>query len=54
MKVEARVLAASERRQIRLNGITVQQRKKNSKKAQQMSDLRLQLERQKMERYPML
>ena len=53
-EVEARILAASHRRNERLNDITVQQRKRNHKKSQQMSDLRLHLEQQKMERWEKL
>lgn len=52
--VEARILAAGERRKQRLLGISVQQRKKNTKKAQQMSELRLAHEQQKMERWEKL
>ena len=54
VEVEARVLAAVMRRQDILTGITARQRKRNNKKVQQMSELRLQLERQKMERWDKL
>lgn len=54
IEVEARVLAAVERRRDILTGITVRQRKKNHRKVQQMSELRLQLERLKMERWDKL
>ena len=74
-EVEARILAASERRQQRLAGIgnrsdgilcrpscqrvlmniyAIRERKKNTKKANQMCELRLALERQKMERWEKL
>eukprot|EP01036_Dinobryon_divergens_P028672 gene28672-37656_t len=53
-EVEARILAASERRQQRLAGIGNRERKKNTKKANQMCELRLALERQKMERWEKL
>ena len=54
VEVEARVLAAAMRRQDILSGITARQRKRNNRKVQQMSELRLQLERQKMERWDKL
>ena len=54
VEVEARVLAAVMRRQDILTGITARQRKRNNRKVQQMSELRLQLERQKMERWDKL
>ena len=50
-EVEARILAASRRRQERLLGITVQQKKKTVKRAEQISEWRLQFEREKMERW---
>lgn len=53
-EVEARILAASQRREQRLAGISGSQKKKNTKRAQQMSEFRLQLERQKMERWEKL
>eukprot|EP00981_Chlorochromonas_danica_P003648 scaffold681_cov173-Ochromonas_danica.AAC.11 len=53
-EVEARILAASQRREQRLAGITGSQKKKNTKRVQQMSEFRLQLERQKMERWEKL
>lgn len=52
--VEARILAASQRREQRLAGISGSQKKKNTKKAQQMSEFKLQLERQKMDRWEKL
>ena len=48
---EARTLAAYDRRQERLAGITQSQQKRSTRKAQQMSALRLQLEEQKMTRW---
>jgi len=51
---EARTLAAYERRQDRLSGIAQSHQKRNSRKAQQMSALRLQLEEQKMLRWEKL
>lgn len=53
-EVEARILAAANRRSERLQDIAVQQKKRNHKKIQQMSELRLQLERQRMERWERL
>lgn len=53
-EVEARILAAANRRSERLQDIAVQQKKRNHKKIQQMSELRLQLERQRMERWEKL
>lgn len=53
-EVEARILAASQRREQRLAGISGSQRKKNSRKVQQMSEFKMQLERQKMERWEKL
>lgn len=50
-EVEDRIMACSRRRQERLEGISGQQRKRNNKKAQQMSELRLSLETQRMERW---
>jgi hypothetical protein len=53
-EVEARTWAAYQRRQERLTGISNKQQKRNSKKSQQMSALRLQLEQQKQERWEKL
>ena len=53
-EVEARTWAAYQRRQERLTGISAKQQKRNSKKSQQMSALRLQLEQQKQERWEKL
>lgn len=53
-EVEARILAANIRREQRLADISGSQRKKNPKKTEQMSEYRLQLERQKMERWEKL
>lgn len=48
---EARIMAGRRRREELLDNITVQQRKRNSRKSQQMSENRLNLEKLKMERY---
>ena len=53
-EVEERTLAASQRREERLVSIQSQHQRRNSRKAQQMSALRLQLEEQKMERWEKL
>jgi hypothetical protein len=53
-EVEAKILAATQRREQRLEMIAGSQRKKNTKKAEQMSEFRLQLEKQKMERWEKL
>lgn len=53
-EVEAKILAANLRREQRLAGIAGSQRKKNTKKALQMSEFRLQLEKLKMERWEKL
>lgn len=50
-EVEARVLAAAQRRQERLDAINNQKMRKNSRKTVQMSELRLRLEHIKMERW---
>lgn len=50
-EAEARILAAGQRRQERLAEILGEKKRKSSKKSQQMSALRLQLERKKMERW---
>ena len=47
---EARIMGGRRRREEHLENITVQQRKRNSKKAQQMSENRLNIEKLKMER----
>lgn len=53
-EVESRILAGRNRKEQLLQGIQDQRRKKNSRKAEQMSELRLNLERQKMERWESL
>lgn len=53
-EVEAKILAATQRREQRLEQISGSQKKKNSRKVQQMSEFRLQLEKQKMERWEKL
>eukprot|EP01031_Cornospumella_fuschlensis_P041012 gene41012-50029_t len=53
-EVEARILAASLRREQRLAGIAGSQKKKNHRKVVQMSEFKLQLEKQKMERWERL
>jgi len=50
-EVEARVLAAAQRRQERLDAISNQKMRRNSRKTVQMSELRLRLEQIKMERW---
>ena len=50
-EAEARIMAGRQRREELLKGITIQQRKRNNKKVEQMSELRLALEKQKMERW---
>jgi hypothetical protein len=44
-------MAGRRRREEHLDNITVQQRKRNSKKSQQMSENKLHLEKLKMERW---
>lgn len=51
---EARIMGGRRRREEHLENITVQQRKRNSKKSQQMSENRLNIEKLKMERYSAL
>jgi hypothetical protein len=53
-EVEAKILAANLRREQRLAGIIGSQKKKNSKKALQMSEYRLTLEKVKMDRWEKL
>jgi hypothetical protein len=53
-EVEARVLGATQRREQRLEMISGSQRKKNNRKVQQMSEFKLQLEKQKAERWEKL
>ncbi|KAJ1428247.1 hypothetical protein B484DRAFT_70042 [Ochromonadaceae sp. CCMP2298] len=53
-EVEARVEAAAARRQERLQGLSKEQNRKNSCKVQQISEWRLQFERQKMDRWDKL
>lgn len=53
-EVESRILAASQRRELRLQGIQDKSRKRQHKKAQQMSEMRLAIEKQKMERFEFL
>jgi hypothetical protein len=53
-EVEARILAANIRREQRLADIAGSQRKKPGRKSEQMSEYRLQLEKQKMERWEKL
>lgn len=50
-EAEARILAAGQRRQERLSSFLEKGKRKSSKKSQQMSALRLQLETKKMERW---
>jgi hypothetical protein len=47
---EARIMGGRRRREEHLENITVQQRKRNTKKSQQMSENRLNIEKLKMER----
>ena len=53
-EIEARILAAAQRRQERLQGRHELRQKKNSKKTEQMSELRLHLEKIKMDRWQKL
>jgi hypothetical protein len=50
-EVEARILAASQRRKERLADIAIERQQRNSRKTQQMSALRLSMEKQQMERW---
>lgn len=49
--VENRILAGRKRREEHLTGISDQQRRRNRKKVEQMSELRLALEKEKMDRW---
>lgn len=53
-EVENRILAGRHRKEQLLLGIQDQRRKRNNRKAEQMSELRLNLERKKMERWEAL
>ena len=53
-EVEARILAAAQRRQEKIQAITIQRKRKEKQKTEQMSELRLHLEQIKMERWQKL
>ena len=53
-EVEARILAAAQRRQEKIQAITIQRKRKEKQKTEQMSELKLHLEQIKMERWQKL
>ncbi len=53
-EVEARILAAAQRRQEKIQAITIQRKRKEKQKTAQMSELKLHLEQIKMERWQKL